>query len=96
MQLQRTVENGYERAYCKMMSDVEMQDAKEAEIKAQSNELYDKLSDSDYQEIEEKIMKAFGWDDVDTDSVQKALKLICYEKTEFIFNEKNKKIILLS
>jgi hypothetical protein len=49
------------------------------------------LSDSDYLEIEEKIMKAFGWDDVDTDSVQKALKLICYEKAEFHFNEKNKK-----
>lgn len=91
MQLHRAVENGYERAYCKMMSDVEMQDAKEAKIKAQSNELYDKLSDCNYLEIEEKIMKGFGWDDVDTDSVQKALKLICYEKAEFIFNEKNKK-----
>jgi hypothetical protein len=91
MQLHRAVENGYGRAYCKMISDVEIQDTKEAEIKAQSNELYDKLSDSDYLEIEEKIMKAFGWDDVDTDSVQKALKLICYEKAEFHFNEKNKK-----
>ncbi|NUE95419.1 hypothetical protein GYW75_03330 [Gilliamella sp. ESL0232] len=91
MQLHRAVENGYERAYCKMMNNSEMQDAKEAEIKAQSNKLYDKLSDSDYLEIEETIMKAFGWDDVDTDSVQKALKLICYEKAEFIFNEKNKK-----
>ncbi|MWN89469.1 hypothetical protein GQ597_01910 [Gilliamella sp. Pra-s65] len=91
MQLHRAVENGYERAYCKMMSDVEMQDAKEAEIEAQSSELYDKLSNCDYLEIEEKIMKAFGLDDVDTDSVQKALKLICYEKAEFHFNEKNKK-----
>ncbi|OCG68485.1 hypothetical protein A9G39_02515 [Gilliamella sp. Imp1-6] len=91
MQLHRAVENGCENAYCNMMKHSEMQDAKEAEIKAQSNELYDKLSDSDYLEIEKKIMKAFGWDDVDTDSVQKALKLICYEKAEFHFNEKNKK-----
>ncbi|WP_141671690.1 hypothetical protein [Gilliamella sp. Imp1-1] len=91
MMLHRAVENGYENAYCNMMKHSEMQDAKEAEIKAQSNELYDKLSDSDYLEIEKKIMKAFGWDDVDTDSVQKALKLICYEKAEFHFNEKNKK-----
>jgi hypothetical protein len=43
MQLYRAVENGYERAYRKMMSGTEMQDAKEAEIKAQSNKLYDKL-----------------------------------------------------
>ncbi|OCG69203.1 hypothetical protein A9G41_06595 [Gilliamella sp. Nev5-1] len=89
--LHRAVENSYENAYCNMINNIEMQDDKEAEIKAQSNELYDKLSDDDYLEIEEKIMKVFGWDDVDTDSVQKALKLICYEKAEFIFNEKNKK-----
>ncbi|KFA58982.1 hypothetical protein GAPWKB11_0871 [Gilliamella apicola] len=54
MMLHKTIENGYERAYCKIINDTEMQDAKEAEIKSQPNELYDKLSDNNYLKIEEK------------------------------------------
>lgn len=39
MQLHRAVENGYERAYCKMMSDVEMQDAKDDWFEVRAEEL---------------------------------------------------------
>ncbi|OCG64388.1 hypothetical protein A9G48_02785 [Gilliamella sp. wkB18] len=42
-------------------------------------------------------MKAIGWNDINTDSVQKTLMSICYEKDESRFNEKiNNRLIKLT
>ncbi|NUF48724.1 hypothetical protein [Gilliamella sp. ESL0250] len=90
MQLHSVVANAHERAYCKMMSNIEMRDDKEATIDALSTKLYDELSDDDYLEIEEIIRMALGWENINPDSVQTALRSICYVEAEYRFNEKNK------
>ncbi|WP_085248089.1 hypothetical protein [Gilliamella mensalis] len=73
------------------LSKLDYQDARETSIKILSEELYDQLSDDDYLEIEDKIRIAFGWNDINPDSVQAALMAICYVEAEYRFNEKNKR-----
>jgi hypothetical protein len=53
MQLHRAVENGYERAYCNMMNNSEMQDAKDEWIETRAEELIKNFdNDNDWQIIE--------------------------------------------
>ena len=53
MPLQTAVENHYERAYCKMMDDTEMQDAKKEWIESRVNELAHSSKEEYNDEIED-------------------------------------------
>lgn len=52
MQLHKLVENSYESAYCKMINDTEMQDAKEEWIESRVQELIRNSPDECNDEIE--------------------------------------------
>lgn len=52
MSLQRAVENWHEHAYCKMMDDAEMQDAKEEWIESRVSELVHSSKEEYNDEIE--------------------------------------------
>lgn len=53
MQLHKLVENGYESAYCNMLKNIKMQDAKEERIESRAEELIKNLgNENDWQIIE--------------------------------------------
>jgi hypothetical protein len=53
MKLSKLVENHYEKAYCKMMNNIEMQDAKDEWIETRAEELIKNFdNDNDWQIIE--------------------------------------------
>lgn len=88
MQLQRAVENGYERAYCKMMDDAEMQDAKEEWIESRAEELIQNFgNDNDWQIIELLKIKLES-KSIDADIYDKFVVDICYSQATFEFNKK--------
>ena len=88
MSLQRAVENNYERAYCKMMSDVEMQDAKEEWIESRAEELIQNFgNDNDWQIIELLKIKLES-KSIDADIYNQFVTDICYSQATFEFNKK--------
>ena len=88
MQLQRAVENGYEIAYCKMMSDVEMQDAKEEWIESRAEELIQNFgNDNDWQIIELLKIKLES-KSIDANIYNQFITDICYSQANFEFNKK--------
>ena len=85
MQLQRAVENGYERAYCNMMDDAEMQDARDGWIEDRAEELIRNFgNDNDWQIIELLKIKLES-KSIDTDIYNQFITDICYSqaKTEY-------------
>lgn len=89
MQLHRVVENNHERAYCNMMRTTTAKDKRDAEINSLAKSLYEKMSDQDYSEIEDKIIKVFGIEHIDPDDIKKALEMLFYIKaTSLINNQK--------
>ena len=86
MSLQRAVENNYERAYCNMMRTTTAKDKRDAEIELLAKSLYEKMSDQDYSEIEDKIIKVFGIEHINPDDIQKALEMLFYIKATKITN----------
>ena len=44
------------------------------------------MSDQDYSEIEDKIIKVFGIEHIDPDDIQKALEMLFYIKATKITN----------
>ena len=88
MQLQRAVENNYERSYCKMMSDIEMQDAKDDWIEARAEELIKNFgNDNDWQIVELLKIKLES-KSIDADIYDKFVVDICYSQATFEFNKK--------
>lgn len=87
MQLHRAVENGYERAYCNMMNDAEMQDAKEEWIESRAEELIQNFgNDNDWQIIELLKIKLES-KSIDADIYNQFITDICYSQANFEFNK---------
>ena len=85
MQLHRAVENGYERSYCKMMSDIEMQDAKDDWIENRAEELIKNFAnDNDWQIIELLKIKLES-KSVDADIYNQFVTDICYSQAKYQF-----------
>ena len=85
MSLQRAVENGYERAYCKMMDDAEMQDAKEEWIENRAEELIKNFAnDNDWQIIELLKIKLES-KSIDADIYNQFVTDICYSQAKYQF-----------
>ena len=84
--LDQHVENNYERAYCNMMRTTTAKDKKDADIELLAKSLRDDMSDEDYSEIEDKIIKVFGIEHIAPDDIQKALEMLFYIKATSITN----------
>ena len=85
MQLHRAVENGYERAYCNMMDDAEMQDAKEEWIEARAEELIKNFgNDNDWQIIELLKIKLKS-KTIDKEIYDQFITDICYSQAKYQF-----------
>ena len=84
--LDQHVENNHEKAYCNMMRTMNAKDKRDAEINSLAKSLYEKMSDQDYSEIEDKIIKVFGIEHIDPDDIQKALEMLFYIKATKITN----------
>ncbi|OTQ74729.1 hypothetical protein [Gilliamella sp. N-G2] len=90
MSLQRAVENNYEKAYCNMMNDAEMQDAKEEWIESRAEELIKNFdNDNDWQIIELLKIKLES-KSIDADIYNQFVTDICYSQAKFEFNKKFK------
>ena len=88
MQLQRAVENGYERAYCNMMNDTEMQDAKEEWIESRAEELIQNFgNDNDWQIIELLKIKLES-KSIDADIYNQFVTDICYSQAKTEYSKK--------
>lgn len=88
MSLQRAVENNYERAYCNMMNDTEMQDAKEEWIESRAEELIQNFgNDNDWQIIELLKIKLES-KTIDKEIYDQFITDICYSQAAFEFNKK--------
>lgn len=90
MSLQTAVENHYERAYCKMMDDTEMQDAKAEWIESRAEELIRNFSnDNDWQIIELLKIKLES-KSIDADIYKQFVTDICYSRAKRQFEENYK------
>lgn len=90
MSLQTAVENHYERAYCKMMDDTEMQDAKAEWIESRAEELIRNFSnDNDWQIIELLKIKLES-KSIDADIYKQFVTDICYSQAKRQFEENYK------
>ena len=75
--------------YSRMITNTEKQDKKIESIESLAKLLYENMSDDDYLEIEDKIRMALGWESIDPDFVQNALKNICSDEAAFRINNSN-------
>ena len=88
MQLHKVVENYYERAYCKMLDDSEMQDAKAEWIESRAEELIRNFAnDNDWQIIELLKIKLES-KSIDANLYNQFITDICYSQAKFEFNKK--------
>ncbi|WP_334324358.1 hypothetical protein [Gilliamella apicola] len=86
--LDQHVENYYERAYCNMMDDSEMQDAKVKWIESRAEELIRNFAnDNDWQIIELLKIKLES-KSIDADIYNQFITDICYSQANFEFNKK--------
>ena len=86
MQLHKLVENGYERAYCNMLNNIEMQDAKEEWIESRAEELIKNFgNDNDWQIIELLKIKLES-KSIDDDIYNQFIVDICYSQARFEYN----------
>ncbi|MCO6539880.1 MAG: hypothetical protein J6569_07075 [Gilliamella sp.] len=88
MQLHRTVENGYERAYCNMMSDVEMQDAKDDWIEARAEELLKNFSNDNDWQIVELLKIKLESKSIDADIYNQFITDMCYSQAKAEYNKR--------
>lgn len=90
MSLQRAVENWHEHAYCKMMDDAEMQDAKEEWIESRAEELIRNFgNDNDWQIVELLKIKLES-KSIDNDIYNQFIVDICYSQAKYQFETKYK------
>lgn len=89
MQLHKLVENGYERAYCNMLNNIEMQDAKEEWIESRAEELIKNFgNDNDWQIIELLKIKLES-KSIDDDIYNQFIVDICYSQARFEYNNQS-------
>jgi hypothetical protein len=87
MQLHRAVENGYERAYCNMMNNSEMQDAKDEWIETRAEELIKNFdNDNDWQIIELLKIKLES-KSIDADLYNQFITDICYSQATLEYSQ---------
>ena len=87
--LDQHVENNHERAYCNMMDDSEMQDAKVKWIESRAEELIRNFAnDNDWQIIELLKIKLES-KNIDADIYNQFITDICYSQAEIDFNQKD-------
>lgn len=90
MSLQKAVENWRENAYCKMLDDTEMQDAKAEWIESRAEELIRNFSnDNDWQIIELLKIKLES-KSIDADIYKQFVTDICYSQANRQFEENYK------
>lgn len=90
MSLQRAIENWHEHAYCKMMDDAEMQDAKEEWIESRAEELIRNFgNDNDWQIVELLKIKLES-KSIDNDIYNQFIVDICYSQAKYQFETKYK------
>ena len=88
MQLHKLVENGYESAYCNMLNNIEMQDAKEEWIESRAEELIKNFgNDNDWQIIELLKIKLES-KSIDDDIYNQFIVDICYSQARFEYSKK--------
>jgi len=86
--LDQHVENNYERAYCNMMNDAEIRDAKDDWIEARAEELIKNFgNDNDWQIIELLKIKLES-KTIDKEIYDQFITDICYSQATFEFNKK--------
>jgi hypothetical protein len=86
MKLSKLVENHYEKAYCKMMNNIEMQDAKDEWIETRAEELIKNFdNDNDWQIIELLKIKLES-KSIDADLYNQFITDICYSQAKFEYN----------
>lgn len=86
--LYQHVENNHERAYCNMINDAEMQDAKAEWIESRAEELIRNFAnDNDWQIIELLKIKLES-KSIDADIYNQFITDICYSQANFEFNKK--------
>ena len=88
MQLHRAVENGYERAYCNMINDAEMQDAKAEWIESRAEELIRNFANGNDWQIIELLKIKLESKSIDADIYNQFVTDICYSQATFEFNKK--------
>ncbi|OCG59014.1 hypothetical protein [Gilliamella sp. Fer4-1] len=87
MQLHRAVENGYENAYCNMMNNIEMQDAKDEWIETRAEELIKNFdNDNDWQIIELLKIKLES-KSIDADLYNQFITDICYSQATLEYSQ---------
>ena len=85
MSLQKAVENWRENAYCKMLDDTEMQDAKAEWIESRAEELIKNFAnDNDWQIIELLKIKLES-KSIDADIYNQFITDICYSQAKYQF-----------
>lgn len=86
--LDQHVENNYERAYCNMINDAEMQDAKKEWIESRAEELIRNFGNSNDWQIIELLKIKLESKSIDADIYNQFVTDICYSQANFEFNNK--------
>ncbi len=86
--LDQHVENNYERAYCNMINDAEMQDAKKEWIESRAEELIRNFGNSNDWQIIELLKIKLESKSIDADIYNQFVTDICYSQANFEFNKK--------
>ena len=88
MQLHKLVENGYESAYCNMLNNIEMQDAKEEWIESRAEELIKNFSNENDWQIIELLKIKLESKSIDDDIYNQFIVDICYSQAKTEYKEK--------
>ncbi|MCX8600776.1 MULTISPECIES: hypothetical protein [unclassified Gilliamella] len=86
MQLHKLVENGYERAYCNMLNNIEMQGAKEEWIEKRAEELIKNFGNENDWQIIELLKIKLESKSIDADIYNQFIVDICYSQAQFEYN----------
>ncbi|WP_392559755.1 hypothetical protein [Orbus mooreae] len=70
-------------SYNGLMRSYDKQDEQESKVNQLSQKLYSELTDDSYHEIESLIRTSLGWDLIDPDHVQDAIKSICDKEAQY-------------
>ena len=88
MQLHKLVENGYESAYCNMLNNIEMQDAKEEWIEKRAEELIKNFGNENDWQIIELLKIKLESKSIDADIYNQFIVDICYSQAQFEYSKK--------
>ncbi|WP_294954107.1 hypothetical protein [uncultured Gilliamella sp.] len=89
MQLHKLVENGYESAYCNMLNNIEMQDAKEEWIEKRAEELIKNFGNENDWQIIELLKIKLESKSIDADIYNQFIVDICYSQAQFEYNKQS-------